>query len=64
VLAVLLPSVVVGVRLLLPAVVLAEVVREGEGAAREGVERPGVPNKAAEKTKTERADQTNTAGYR
>jgi membrane protein implicated in regulation of membrane protease activity len=46
----LLPAVVLGVRvwglLLLSfdvTVVLSEVVREGDGAAREGVERPGVP---------------------
>jgi hypothetical protein len=40
----LLPAVVVGVRLL-PSVVLVDVVWEGDGAAREGVDSPGVPKK-------------------
>lgn len=37
-----LPSVVVGV-MLLPRVVVLIAVRDGEGAEREGVDRPGVP---------------------
>jgi hypothetical protein len=52
---VLLPTVVVGVRLLLPSVVLAEGVREGEGAARDGVTRPGVPKRTAARQTTDLA---------
>jgi hypothetical protein len=63
--AVLLPMVVVGVRLLLPIVVLAEVVREGEGAAREGVERPGVPKQRQQRQMQQaRRQQAHIISYR